>query len=52
MQNSPEHFVFEKTQIPNENISAIVIAAIRGECATHGNCSQKFHTCKQQKIDS
>ena len=37
---------------PNENNSAIVIPTIRGECATHCNCSQKCHTCKQQKIDS
>ena len=37
---------------PNENINAIVIATIWGERATHCNCSQKCHTCKQQKIDS
>ena len=35
--------------VPNENNSAIVIPTIS---ATHCNCSQKCHTCKQQKIDS
>ena len=34
---------------PNENNSAFVIRTIRGECTTHCNCSQKCHTCKQQK---
>ena len=36
--------------VPNENNSAIVIPTIRGECATHRNCSQLFHTCLQRKI--
>ena len=35
-----------------KNNSAIVIPRIGGECATHCNCFQKYHTCKQQKIDS
>ena len=34
------------------NNIAIVIPTIRGECATHRNCSQKCHTFGQQKIDS
>ena len=34
--------------VPNEKNSAIVIASIRGECATHCNCSQLFHTCLQR----
>ena len=38
--------------IPKENNSTIVIPAVRGECTTHCNCSQKCHTSKQQKIDS
>ena len=38
--------------VSNENHSAIVIPTIGGECATHCNCSQKCHTCRQQKIDS
>ena len=33
--------------VPNENNSAIVIPTIRGECTTHCNCSQLFHTCVQ-----
>ena len=32
--------------------SAIIIPTIGSECATLCNCSQKFHTCKQQNIDS
>ena len=36
--------------VPNENISAIVIPNIRGECTTHSNCSQLFHTCLQRNI--
>ena len=38
--------------IPNENNSAIVLPPISGECTTHCNCSEKCHSCKQQKIDS
>ena len=38
--------------IPNENNSTNVIHKIRGECAAHCNCSQKYHTCRQQKINS
>ena len=38
--------------VSNKNKSAIVIPTIGGECATHCNCSQKCHTCKQQNIDS
>ena len=38
--------------VPNENNSAFVIPTIRAESATHCNCSQKHHTCKQQKINS
>ena len=40
------------TQVAKENNSTIVIPTIKGECATQCNCSQKYHTCKQQKIDS
>ena len=36
-------------RVSNERNSAIVIPIIRGECATHRNCSQKCHSCKQQK---
>ena len=52
------HFVLAKfTQtlciwtihVPNENNSAIVLRKIS---ATHFNCSEKNHTCKQQNIDS
>ena len=32
--------------------SAIVIPTIRGECVTHRNCSQLFHTCLQHNIGS
>ena len=35
-----------------KNNSAIVIPRIGGECATHCNCFQKCHNCKQQKNDS
>ena len=38
--------------VPNENNSAIVIPTIRGECITHLNCSQLFHTCLQRNIGS
>ena len=38
--------------VPNENDSAFVIPTTRGECATHRNCSQFFHTCLQRKIAS
>ena len=38
--------------VPNENNSAIVIPTIRGECATHCNCSQLFQTCLQRNICS
>ena len=38
--------------VPNEKNSAIVKPTMRGECTTHCNCSQRCHTCKQQKIDS
>ena len=43
---------FWTLHVSNENNSAIVIPTIRGECATHRNCSQKCHTFKQPKIDS
>ena len=36
--------------VSNENNSSIFIPKIKGERATHCNCSQKCHTCKQQKI--
>ena len=36
--------------VPNENNSAIVLPTIRGECATHRNCFQLFHTCLQRII--
>ena len=35
-----------------ENTSAIVIASIRGGSATHFDCSQNYHTCERQRIDS
>ena len=38
--------------VPSEINSAIVIPTIRGECATHHNCSQLFHTCLQRNIGS
>ena len=38
--------------VPNENNSAIVKPTIRGECTTHCNCSQIFHTCLQRNIGS
>ena len=38
--------------VPNDNIGTFVIRTVRGQCATHCYCSQKYHTCKQQKIDS
>ena len=38
--------------VPNENISAIVITTIRGECTTHCNCSRLFHTSLQRNIGS
>ena len=38
--------------VPNENNSAIVIPTIRGDCATHRNCSQLFDTCLQRNIGS
>ena len=38
--------------VPNENNSAIIIPTIKGECATHCNCSQLFHTCLQRNICS
>ena len=41
-----------KIHVPNDINDAIVIPTISGECTTHRNCSQKCHTCKQQKIDS
>ena len=37
--------------VTNEDNSAIVIPTTRGECATHCNCSQKFHTLRQYSID-
>ena len=43
---------FWTIHVPNENNSAIVMPTIRGKCTTQCNCSQKCHTCKQQKIDS
>ena len=36
--------------VPIENNGAIVLPTIRGECATHRNCSQLFHTCLQRNI--
>ena len=41
-------FVQESLHVPNENNRANVIPTIRGACATHCNCSEKCHTCKQQ----
>ena len=41
-----------KIHVPNENNSATVIRTIRGECTTHRNCSQLFHTCLQRNISS
>ena len=41
-----------RIHVPNENNSAIVKPTIRGECATHCNCSHLFHTCLQRKIAS
>ena len=40
------------THVPFENNSAIVIPTIRGDCATHCNCSRKCQTCRQKEIDS
>ena len=34
--------------VPNENNSAFVIPTIRGEFATHRNCSRIFLTCLQR----
>ena len=41
-----------KIHVSEEDNSAIVINTIRGECATHRNCSQLFHTCLQGEICS
>ena len=38
--------------VPNENKSVIVIPTIKGEWATHRNCSQIIHTCLQRNICS
>ena len=38
--------------VPNDINSAIVIPTINGECTTHCNCSQLFHTCLQRNICS
>ena len=38
--------------VSNVKNSAIVIPTIWGECTTDCNCTEKRHTCKQQKIDS
>ena len=53
-QSSPEHFVCGQYTSPLiiDNISAIVIPTIRGECTTHRNCSQLFHSCLQRNISS
>ena len=45
-------FCFWTIHVPNENNSAIVIPTIRGECATHCNCSQLFHICLQRNVAS
>ena len=52
MQSLPEHFVFWTICVANEKNSAFVIPTIMGECATHRNCSQFFHTCLQRIIGS
>ena len=60
-KRSKSHFVQSKfTQtlgiwtihVPNENNSAMVKPTIKGECTTHCNCSQFFHTCLQRNISS
>ena len=48
----PQTLCIWTIHVPNENISAIVIPTIGVERSTHCNCSQKCHTCNQQKIDS
>ena len=40
---------FWAIHVPNDNNGTIVVRKIS---ATHRNCSEKYHTCKQQKIDS
>ena len=45
-------FCIWKIHVPTENSSTIVIPTIRGECTTHCNCSQLFHTCLQRNIGS
>ena len=36
--------------VPDKFSSAIVIPTMRGECATHLNCSHLIHTCLQSII--
>ena len=36
--------------VPKEINSAFVIPTIRGECATHRDCYQLFHTCFQRNM--
>ena len=38
--------------VPNKFNKANVTLRIRGECDTHRNCSQMFHTCFQRNIAS
>ena len=39
-------------RVPKEINSAFVIPTIRGEFATHRNCSQIFQTCLQRNMGS
>ena len=43
---------FRTKHVRNEINVASVIPTIRGEDATHRNCSQFFHTCLQRNIGS
>ena len=43
---------FWTNHVPNEINSAIAITKIKGECATHRNCSQLVHICLQRFVGS
>ena len=41
-----------KTHVPNNRNNANFIPTIRGECATHRNCSRLFQTSLQRNVGS
>ena len=44
--------LLEQSKLGSNKDDMVKLKEIRGEWATHCNCSQKCYTCKQQKIDS